>query len=89
MNNNKYKIKIVGYYIKPNRHRPSKGVVYNSNGIAPCITDYSLGGNLVPTIVVEDNHLKSKTNMEQTKSSKIELPEELKGKKFRIRNFNF
>ena len=83
--NNKYKIKIVGYYIKPNRNRPPKGVVYNSNGIAPCITDYSLGGNLVPTIVVEDNHLKSKTNMEQTKNSKIELPEELKGKKFRIR----
>ena len=84
MNNSECKIKIVGYYIKPNRHRPSKGVVYNSNGVAPCITDYSLGGNLVPTIIVDD-HLKSKTNMEQTKNSKIELPEELKGKKFRIR----
>ena len=31
------------------------------------------------------DHLKSKTNMEQVKNSKIELPEELKGKKFRIR----
>lgn len=53
-------------------------------GLATANADYSLGGNLVPTIIVDD-HLKSKTNMEQTKSSKIELPEELKGKKFRIR----
>lgn len=45
------KIKILGYYIKPNRMRPSKGVVYDKQGISPCITDYSAGGNLVPTII--------------------------------------
>lgn len=59
MNNDDIRIKIIGYYIKPNRYRPSKGVVYDADGIAPCITDYSLGGNLVPTIIVDDN-LKSK-----------------------------
>ena len=84
MNNNDCRIQIVGYYIKPNRHNLSKGVVYDKGGISPCMTDFSLGGNLVPTIIIDDN-LKSKTNMEQAKSSKIELPEELKGKKFRIR----
>lgn len=84
MNNNECRIEIVGYYIKPNRHKPSKGVVYDKSGISPCMTDYSLGGNLVPTIIIDDN-LKSKTNMEQTRNGKIELPKELKGKKFRIR----
>jgi len=62
---------------------PQRGRVYSINGIAPAIYCFQ-GGNLQPKIIVDD-HLKSKTNMEQTKSSKIELPEELKGKKFRIR----
>ena len=62
---------------------PQRGRVYSVEGIAPAI-DCVGGGNREPKIIVDDN-LKSKTNMEQTKSSKIELPEELKGKKFRIR----
>ena len=62
---------------------PQRGRVYRIEGIAPAI-DCVGGGNREPKIIVDDN-LKSKTNMEQTKSSKIELPEELKGKKFRIR----
>lgn len=81
---NNERIKIIGYYIKPNRNRPAKGVVYDHTGIAPCVTDYSLGGNLVPTIIV-GNHLINKINMEQETSKRIELPEELNGKKFRIR----
>lgn len=44
---------IVGYYIKPNRKKPNKGVIYNQKGISPCLTDYSGGGNLVPTIIVK------------------------------------
>lgn len=31
------------HYIKPNRANPSKGVVYDSHGIAPCMCDY-IGG---------------------------------------------
>lgn len=49
MNN---KIIKLGYYIKPNRHNAMKGVVYSALGIAPCVMDYSGGGNLVPTILV-------------------------------------
>ena len=45
------KIKIFGYYIKPTWKRPTKGVVYDPRGIAPCLTDFSGGGNLVPTVV--------------------------------------
>lgn len=48
------KIIKLGYYIKPNRPNPNKGVIYDANGIAPCMMDFSGGGNLVPTIVVED-----------------------------------
>ena len=61
---------------------PQRGRVYSIEGIAPAI-DCVGGGNREPKII--ELLLKSKTNMEQTKSSKIELPEELKGKKFRIR----
>lgn len=68
-------------YIMPNPQKKFGEWRLDAN-IAPSIlsTDYKS-----PPIVVEDNHLKSKINMEQVKSSKIELPEELKGKKFRIR----
>lgn len=48
------KIIKLGYYIKPNRPNPNKGVIYDANGIAPCMMDFSGGGNLVPTIVVKD-----------------------------------
>lgn len=40
----KHKLKIIGYYIKPNRKRPAKGVVYDRTTIAPCMCDYSGGG---------------------------------------------
>ena len=61
---------------------PQRGRVYGVDGIAPAI-DCVGGGDREPKII--ELLFKSKTNMEQTKSSKIELPEELKGKKFRIR----
>ena len=38
------KLKKIGYYIKPNRKSPSKGVVYDRTTIAPCLCDYSGGG---------------------------------------------
>lgn len=34
MNEKTDKIMIVGYYIKPTRIRPSKGVIYNQQGIS-------------------------------------------------------
>lgn len=37
------KIIKIGYYIKPNRKNPSKGVVYSIEGIAPCMCDFSGG----------------------------------------------
>jgi hypothetical protein len=43
MNEKTDKIMIVGYYIKPNRKNPNKGVIYNQQGISPCVTDYSGG----------------------------------------------
>lgn len=61
---------------------PQRGRVYSIEGIAPAI-DCVGGGNREPKII--ELLLKSKTDMKQTKNSKIELPEELKGKKFRIR----
>ena len=48
----KHKLKIIGYYIKPNRKKPNKGVVYDRTTIAPCMCDYSGGGNLVPTVLL-------------------------------------
>lgn len=51
--NRRNRARIVGFYIKPNRRRPAKGVIWDKKGLCPCITDYSKGGNLIPTIVVE------------------------------------
>ena len=48
----KYKLKIIGYYIKPTWKAPTKGVVYDRTTIAPCLCDYSGGGNLVPTVLL-------------------------------------
>lgn len=49
----RYKLKKIGYYIKPNRESPAKGVVYDRITIAPCLCDYSGGGgNLTPTILL-------------------------------------
>ena len=61
MNERTDKILIVGYYIKPNRKNPNKGVIYNQQGISPCVTNYSRGGNLVPTIIVNNNDKNTKS----------------------------
>ena len=53
---------------------PQRGRVYSAQGISPAICCFQ-GGNLEPKII--------ETNM--TDKNKIELPTELKGKKFRIR----
>lgn len=53
---------------------PQRGRVYSAQGISPAICCFQ-GGNLEPKII--------ETNM--TDKKKIELPSELKGKKFRIR----
>lgn len=45
------KAKITGYYIKPTRKRPGKGVVFDKRFLAPClIAGMGGGGNVVPTI---------------------------------------
>ena len=49
--------------------------VYGTKGVAPSIYCYG-GGNLEPLIV---------TDMEEEKKQTLNLPEELRGKKFRIR----
>jgi len=53
---------------------PQRGRVYSAQGISPAIYCFQ-GGNLEPKII--------ETNMTDKKT--IELPSELKGKKFRIR----
>ena len=60
------------------RENPNRNRVYDTDGIAPCVVDYSGGGNLVPLIILKVN------DMEKEKKQ-IELPAELQGKKFRIR----
>lgn len=36
------------------RKNPNRNRVYDAGGIAPCIVDYSGGGNRLPLIIVED-----------------------------------
>lgn len=115
MNEKTDKIMIVGYYIKPNRKKPNKGVIYNQKGISPCLTDYSggqfstynhretiyilpsprctygewrLSTRYAPTLKQRDYKdplLIIKIIETMAKETNINLPEELKGKKFRIR----
>lgn len=43
---------VLGYYIKPNRPHPTKGVVYDKYALAPCMTaGMGGGGNIVPTVI--------------------------------------
>lgn len=55
----RHKLKKIGHYIKPNRKNPSKGVVYDPMGIAPCMMDFSGGGNLVPTVLLANERIYS------------------------------
>lgn len=58
------------------RNNPNRNRVYDTSGLAPCCSDYSGGGNLTPLII---------ENMETNEKQRLELPAELRGKKFRIR----
>lgn len=47
--NKQLRPRILGWYIKASHFQsPTKGVVYDRYGIAPCLTDYSGGGQFDP-----------------------------------------
>lgn len=49
---NNQRAHILGYYIKPNRKRPNKGIVFDKTFISPCLpAGMGGGGNIVPTIL--------------------------------------
>lgn len=56
-------------------------------GLSPCLTQaMGMGGGMTPMITDANvEQVKTIEFMEQVRGHKIELPEELKGKKFRIR----
>ena len=51
----------IGSYIrfsgKQTWTNPQRGSVFSSRGIAPCMMDFSGGGNLAPTIIVIEDDL--------------------------------